>query len=112
MRPNISARLATRPANEAILDIGQANVIWPSIGVDRCRMAAPIVCAIDQDTAHARGAHLSEGDLLLSGEGGHAAFNLADGAQASSQVDETYQGPIARREGTDAGSLHKSLTFA
>ena len=31
-----------------------------------------LVRAIDQEPANASGAHLSEGDLLLAGEGGHA----------------------------------------
>jgi hypothetical protein len=30
-----------------------------------------LVRAIDQEPANASGAHLSEGDLLLAGEGGH-----------------------------------------
>jgi hypothetical protein len=35
-------------------------------------MAALVVRAIDQEPANASIAHLSEGDLLLAGEGGHA----------------------------------------
>jgi hypothetical protein len=35
-------------------------------------MAALVIRAIDQETANASGAHLSERDLLLAGELGHA----------------------------------------
>src|ERR1700726_678539 len=59
-------------ASEARLDIGQPDVIRPVVAADCRRMAAPVVRATDQETANARGAHLSEGDFLLAGEGRHA----------------------------------------
>jgi hypothetical protein len=34
-------------------------------------MVTLVVGAIDQETTNASGAHLSEGDFLLAGEGGH-----------------------------------------
>jgi hypothetical protein len=46
------------------LKIRQAHVIRPSIGADCDGMAAAIVGAIDQETAHAGCAHFSEGDFL------------------------------------------------
>ena len=69
VRADISASLATTPADELRLDVGQPNVIRPPISGDRCPMAAVIVRAIDQEAAHAGGAHLSESDLLLVGPG-------------------------------------------
>ena len=65
IRPDIGAFLATRLARK--FDIGQPDVIGPSIGADRSRMAAMIVRAIDQET------HFSEGNLLRARDGGHAA---------------------------------------
>jgi hypothetical protein len=41
---------------------------------DRCGVAATIVGAIDQQAAHARGAHLGEGDFPPAGEGGNGAI--------------------------------------
>jgi hypothetical protein len=49
-----------------VLKVGQPDVIWPSLTADRCRMAAFIVRAIDQETANASGAHFGEGDFLLA----------------------------------------------
>jgi hypothetical protein len=68
---DVGAPLATDLAGKPRLDIGQPDVIRSSIAADCRRMAAPVVRAIDQETANASGAHLSEGDLL-AGEGGHA----------------------------------------
>ena len=44
-------------------------------------MAAVIIRTVDQETANATGAHLSEGDLL-AGESGHAPFKRARSKQA------------------------------
>jgi hypothetical protein len=40
-------------ADEARLDVGQPEIIGPLIGADRDRMAAPVIGAIDQETANA-----------------------------------------------------------
>jgi hypothetical protein len=66
VRPHICAFLTARLVGKARLDIGQPDIIRPAVTADRCRMAAPVVGAIDQQTANARGAHFSEGDLLLA----------------------------------------------
>src|ERR1700730_15058572 len=71
---HIGASLAASLAGEPRLDIGQPDVIWPSVAADRRPVAAFVVRAIDQETANARGAHLSEGDLLLAGEFWHATL--------------------------------------
>jgi hypothetical protein len=62
------------------LQIRQPDVNRPSVAADRDPVAAAIVRAIDQETAHAGGAHLSNGDLLRAcpiiaptGPGGEAA---------------------------------------
>jgi hypothetical protein len=61
------------------LNIGQPDIIGPSIGVDRGRMAATKIAAIDQQAARAGIAHLAKGDFLRSaGEGGHAAIEAPD----------------------------------
>jgi hypothetical protein len=73
VRPDVGALPAAGLTSEQGFDIGQPDIIGPSIGADRGRMAAMIVRAIDQETAHARRAHFSEGNLLRAREGGHAA---------------------------------------
>jgi hypothetical protein len=63
VRADISASLATTPADELRLDFGQPNVIRPSVGAHGCPVAALVIRAIDQETANASGPHFSEGDL-------------------------------------------------
>jgi hypothetical protein len=70
VRADISASLATTPADESPLDVGQPDVIRPPVAADRGPMAAPVIGAIDQETANATCAHFSERDLLMAGEGG------------------------------------------
>ena len=72
VRPDVGASLAAGLANEPCFKIGEPDVIGPLVCADRDRVAAMMVRAIDQDSAHASGAHLGEGDLLWAGEGGHA----------------------------------------
>jgi len=80
VRPDVSASLAAAFANEPGLEIGEPDVIRPLVCAERNRVAALVIRAIDQDAAHASGAHLSEGDLLraalfvvaAAGEFGHA----------------------------------------
>jgi hypothetical protein len=60
---DIGASLAANLAGKARLDIGQPDVIRPSVAADRCPMAALVIRAIDQETTNASGAHLSEGDF-------------------------------------------------
>jgi hypothetical protein len=50
-----------------------SDVIRPSVRVHGRRVAAMKIGTVDQETANASGAHLSEGDLL-AGEGGHVAI--------------------------------------
>ena len=55
------AAAAASLADESILDIGQSH-----IPASHCRMAAPIVSAMDADLANAGLAHLAESDLLFA----------------------------------------------
>ena len=68
IRAHVGASLTARLAGEPRFDIGKPDVIRPSIGVDRRRVAALVIGAIHQDAANAAGTHVSEGD-----------FGLADG---------------------------------
>jgi hypothetical protein len=68
IRADISASLAAGLAGKARLDVGQPNVIRPSVAADRCPMAAFVIRAIDQDAMHAGCAHLGEGDFLRAGQ--------------------------------------------
>jgi hypothetical protein len=53
VRPDVAALPAAGLTSEQGFDIGQPDIIGPSIGADRGRMAAMIVRAIDQETARA-----------------------------------------------------------
>jgi hypothetical protein len=53
VRPDVGASLAAGLAHEAWLKIGKPDVIRPFIRVDRDRVAAMEIRAINQDTAHA-----------------------------------------------------------
>ena len=72
IRANIRAAPAAGLTREPGLDVGQPNVIGPPVGADRFPVAAPEVAAIDQKTANAGGAHLTERDLGRSV--GHGAI--------------------------------------
>jgi hypothetical protein len=74
MRPDIGTTLPTGLADKPLLNIGKPEIASPSIGAHLDRVAAFVVGAIDQDAPHAAIAHLSEGDFLRAGEGGHAPW--------------------------------------
>jgi hypothetical protein len=67
----IGAPFAAGRADEAVLNVGNPDVIGPLARVHLDRMAALVVGAIDQDVIDARLPHFSESDFLLAGEGGH-----------------------------------------
>jgi hypothetical protein len=50
-RPDIGAAFAAGRADEAGLDVGEAEIIGPAVAADRNRVTATIVRAIDQDAA-------------------------------------------------------------
>jgi hypothetical protein len=58
IRPNLCPALATGGADEAILDVGEAHVVSPAVGIHRHAVAALVVGAVDQNAAHAHLAHL------------------------------------------------------
>jgi hypothetical protein len=76
-----SAPFRPHLASEQRFDVGKPDVIRPSVAADRDRVAAPIIGAIDQETANAGGAHFGEGDLLAGGFG-HAPLKRGLGEQA------------------------------
>ena len=43
-------------------------MVWPPIAADPYCVRAPLVRAVDKEAAHARGTHLSKGDLPGQGE--------------------------------------------
>src|ERR1700730_2194497 len=85
IRTDVGPLLAACLPGEQRFDIGQPKIIAPAIGADLDGVRAPIVGAIDQETANARGAHLSESDLLLAGECGHAPLKRESLPLASHQ---------------------------
>jgi len=64
---DISAFPAAGLAGELGLQIGQADVVGPSVAADRNPVRAVIIRAIDQEPANAGFAHFAKGDLLGPG---------------------------------------------
>ena len=56
-------------------------MIGPLVRTDRDRVAALVIRAIDQDAAHAGGAHLGEGDFGRAGRGGHSPMIAPTGLE-------------------------------
>ena len=67
VRPDLCPAFAAGGADKARLDIRQPQLVPLAIGAQGDAMAAVLVRAIDQDTAHAHLAHVAEGDFLRSG---------------------------------------------
>ena len=51
--PDVGAAAAASPADEPLLEIGQPNIVRPSITGNRGGVAAMVVGAIDQNAADA-----------------------------------------------------------
>jgi hypothetical protein len=79
--PDIGAAAAARRAGEATLEIGEPDIVRPFVGADRRDVAALLVGAVDQDAAHAGGAHLGEGNFL-AGEFGHVVLPMKRAASS------------------------------
>ena len=62
--PDVRTGVAAGRTDKGGLDVGQPDVIRPSISIEGDGMPAAIIAAIDQHAAHAGGAHLGKGDLL------------------------------------------------
>ena len=73
--PDICAALAAGFADEPMLDVGQPDMIGPTVGAYRNRVAAFVVSAIDQQSVDAGCAQFAEGDLLRAG--GHVGYSSA-----------------------------------
>jgi len=69
VRPHAGATMAIGAADESRLNIGQPGIIRPAIAIDRNRMAAAVVSAIDQQAANALGTQVGEGDFLRAVHG-------------------------------------------
>ena len=72
MRADVGATLPAGIADKLLLNVGKPDVLSPAIRAHFDRVAAFVVGTVDQNTAHAAFAHLSESDFLRTGEGGHA----------------------------------------
>jgi len=62
--PHIRTLPAASLAGESLLQIGQPNVIRPSIAANRRPVRAVTIGAVQQETAPAGGAHFGKGDFL------------------------------------------------
>ena len=62
--PDVGAALAAGLADEPTFNIGEPDIVRPSVATDRDGVAASAIRAINQDTANAGFAHLAKGDLL------------------------------------------------
>jgi len=67
VRPHIRATMAAGATDESRLYIGQPGIIRPAVAIDRERMAAAVVSAIDQQPTDALFAHVGKGDLSAGG---------------------------------------------
>src|ERR1019366_4878490 len=86
IRPDVGAALPAGPAHELILDVGKPDIIWPSVGAHLDRVAAFMVGAVDQYTAHAHFTHLGERDLVGAGKFGHPGIEARDIAQGKPRI--------------------------
>jgi hypothetical protein len=73
IRADVGTSLAAGLADEPGFQIGQPDIIRTSITADCGPMAAAKIRAINQETAHASGTHLGEGDFLAGDFGHHRA---------------------------------------
>jgi len=64
--PDIGAVVAAGLAGKAWLQVGQPDAITPAIGIDHDGVRAPVVAAVDEQPARARGPHFPEGDFLFT----------------------------------------------
>jgi hypothetical protein len=65
-RPDIGATTTADLAGKLRLEIRQANVIAPAIGIHDDRMRALVIGAIDEQPARAGLPHFPEGDFLVA----------------------------------------------
>jgi len=65
-RPDVRAALPAHPTSKLRLHVGESNVVRPRGGVDRHRMRALVVAAVDEQPARAGRPHFSKGDLLFT----------------------------------------------
>ena len=81
IRSNVDAALTACRADELVLDIGNPRLIRPAIGVvrDDVEMTAAMIRAVDKNIAHASGAHLGVGDLLLAHQPNESLTRLIAG---------------------------------
>lgn len=79
--PHVSPALAARLAHEALLDVGEPEIVGPAVGGHGDGVAAPVVGAVDQDAprAVAAFAHFAESDLL----GSHALLKRGTAAESN-----------------------------
>jgi hypothetical protein len=75
IRADVGTSLAAGLADEPGFQIGQPDIIWPSIAVDCGPMAAAKVRAIDQKPANASGAHLGKPPISVTAR---RAASIAD----------------------------------
>ena len=68
--------MAAGAADESRLYIGQPGIIRPVVAIDRNRMAAAVVSAIDQQPMDALGTHVGEGDFGRADRLGHSRPSL------------------------------------
>src|SRR5260370_37977813 len=80
-------------------------MIAPAFGADLDGMRALVVGAIDQQSAHASGAHLGEGNLFLAGELRHGPIEARSGEGGES----SYRFGLQRSEGTGDRGSHRVL---
>ena len=87
-RPDIGATVAASLTGELRFEIGQADMVGPTIGVDRKRMRAFVIGAVDEKPGGARRSHFSESDFLFTHASPDTVAHWAWGGCAR-WIDET-----------------------
>jgi hypothetical protein len=97
-RSNIGPAVTAGPTEELRLEVGQPDVVRPLAGVDRDRMGAAKVLAIDQQPGRAGLPHFPESDFLFT----HADprhWSMAHQSAARSASASRYS--LRARDGID-----------
>jgi hypothetical protein len=94
LRPDFRTTVTTDAADEAGLYIGQADIIRPLIGAQRCRVGAAGIAALDEHIADAGFAHLAEGGLLRGGRHGQRRLVVTLPTFASARIIDGRRVPL------------------
>ena len=85
IRPHVCTALPADAAGEALLDVGQPQVIGPRIGADPNRVAAAVVGAVNEQSAHPLSR--SSAKMIFCGRSGMPESGSADWPHDNLQLE-------------------------